>query len=86
MAIPTPKILVMDRSLLDQTLGSPTLDNWISEKMLTKEISREKQGAQEESQKRLMLWKIGQNAFQKGGSGQKHEMLNEISIRVTLVK
>lgn len=33
-----------------------------------------------------MLWKIGQNAFQKGGSGQKHEMLNEISIRVTLVK
>ena len=33
-----------------------------------------------------MLWKIGQNAFQKGGSGQKGEILNEISIRVTLVK
>lgn len=44
MATPTPKILVMDRSLLDQTLGSPTLDNWISEKMLTKEISRENKG------------------------------------------
>lgn len=86
MAIPTPKILVMDRSLLDQTLGSPTLDNWISEKMLTKEISKGKTRGLGRKSEETDAVENRAECISKGGSGQKHEMLNEISIRVTLVK
>lgn len=65
MAIPTPKILVMDRSLLDQTLGSPTLDNWISRKDADKRYQGKNKGLRKESQKRLMLWKIGIECISK---------------------